>query len=205
MPGRASSDAVSRVDVGEKEKMLILDSLDGLIDLVQAGVLEIHPWGSTLRASGAAGPADLRSRSRRGRAVERGDRGAPSRCAASSQALGLTSFVKTSGGKGLHVVLPIEPRDDWDEAKAFTQSVAERDGQGAARALRRHDDQERPGAGASSSTICATAAAPPRSRPIRPGRCRSPRCRRRSPGTSFPRASAPTTSRSTTCASASMS
>ena len=41
------SDAVRRVDVGEKEKMLILDSRDGLIDLVQAGVLEIHPWGST--------------------------------------------------------------------------------------------------------------------------------------------------------------
>ena len=42
------SDAVRRVDVGEKEKMLTLDSLEGLIDLVQAGVVEIHPWGSTV-------------------------------------------------------------------------------------------------------------------------------------------------------------
>jgi bifunctional non-homologous end joining protein LigD len=39
--------------------------------------------------------------------------------------LGLASFVKTSGGKGLHVVLPIEPVTDWDDAKAFTQSIAD--------------------------------------------------------------------------------
>ncbi len=39
--------------------------------------------------------------------------------------LGLKSFVKTSGGKGLHVVLPVEPKVGWEEAKTFTQSIAE--------------------------------------------------------------------------------
>jgi bifunctional non-homologous end joining protein LigD len=41
------------------------------------------------------------------------------------QDLGLTSFVKTSGGKGLHVVFPIEATASWGEAKDFTKTIAE--------------------------------------------------------------------------------
>src|SRR5262245_30224545 len=40
------TDAVQRVDVGEKEPMLAIKNLAGLLELVQAGVAEIHPWGS---------------------------------------------------------------------------------------------------------------------------------------------------------------
>ncbi len=118
------SNAMRRVDVGEKEKMLILDNLDGLIDLVQAGVLEIHPWGSSFaqleqpdRLIFDLDPGEDVPWS----AVIEGAFEVRSRLAA----LDLKSFVKTSGGKGLHVVLPLEPKVGWDDAKSFTQSIAD--------------------------------------------------------------------------------
>jgi bifunctional non-homologous end joining protein LigD len=118
------SAAVRRIDVGEKEKMLVLDSLDGLIDLVQAGVVEIHPWGST--AAHLEQPDRLIFDLDPGEdvpwsAVIEGAHEVRRRL----EDLGLKSFVKTSGGKGLHVVLPLAPAAGWEEAKAFTQSVAE--------------------------------------------------------------------------------
>jgi bifunctional non-homologous end joining protein LigD len=116
--------AVQRVDVGEKEKMLAIDNLEGLIELVQAGIVEIHPWGSTVahlenpdRLIFDLDPAEDVPWS----AVIEGALDVRRQL----EDAGLKSFVKTSGGKGLHVVLPIVPETSWDEAKKFTQSIAE--------------------------------------------------------------------------------
>ncbi len=122
-PWQGLDDSVGRVDVGEKEPMLVIDDLSGLLNMVQAGVVEIHPWGS--RTEHLEEPDRL---------IFDLDPGEDVPWSATIEAakevrgrladLGLTSFLKTSGGKGLHVVVPLEPQAEWDAAKAFTQSIA---------------------------------------------------------------------------------
>ena len=106
------------------ESILVIDDLDGLIGLVQAGALEIHPWGAQLAdlehpdmivmdldpGEGVAWDAVIAA------AIEVRDR---------LTASGLACFVKTSGGKGLHVVAPLTPKSGWEDTKAFTKKVAE--------------------------------------------------------------------------------
>jgi bifunctional non-homologous end joining protein LigD len=110
--------------VAEKgDKIISIDDLDGLIALVQGGVLEIHTRGTTigdreradrlvfdLDPGPGTGWSDVVKAAREVR--ERLD------------ALKLKSFVKTSGGKGLHVVLPIKPTP-WEAAKDFCRALAE--------------------------------------------------------------------------------
>jgi bifunctional non-homologous end joining protein LigD len=118
------SDAVKRVDVGEKEPMLTISDLEGLLDFVQAGAVEIHPWGS--RYERLEQPDRLIFDLDPGEAVRWGDViDAAREMRDFLGELGLESFVKTTGGKGLHVVVPVEPTMDWEPAKSFTQSVAE--------------------------------------------------------------------------------
>lgn len=118
------SDAIHPVDVGNGETMLMIENLRGLMGLVQAGVLEIHPWGSRIDdiekpdrlimdldpGPGVGWPAVIDA------ALEMRTR---------LKGLKLKSFVKTSGGKGLHVVVPLTPDADWETAKAFSKSIAE--------------------------------------------------------------------------------
>ncbi len=123
-PWSGLSRVVQRVDVGEAEPMLALDSLEGLMSLVQAGVVEIHPWGS--RADRLDRPDRLIFDLDPGEdvpwsAVITAARAVRGRL----ESHGLKSFVKTSGGKGLHVVVPVEPSAGWAEAKSFTAAIAE--------------------------------------------------------------------------------
>lgn len=106
------------------EQMLVIDDLAGLIGLVQAGVLEIHPWGSSLAALEKPDVVifDLDP----GPGIEWPDLISASFAVRDHlQGLGMKSFVKTSGGKGLHVSVPLEPKADWTEVKAFAKGVAD--------------------------------------------------------------------------------
>jgi bifunctional non-homologous end joining protein LigD len=103
-------------------KIISIDDLDGLISLVQAGVLEVHTRGSTIDALDKADRLvfDLDPGPGTGwHDVVAAARDVRARLAQ----IKLKSFLKTSGGKGLHVVLPIKPTP-WDEAKDFCQAVA---------------------------------------------------------------------------------
>jgi len=103
---------------------LAITETGSLIALAQMGVLEIHVWGSTwpdierpdllvfdLDPDPGVEWGALADGARLLREVLRG--------------LGLESFVKTTGGKGLHVVAPITPSADWRAVRLFCKGTAE--------------------------------------------------------------------------------
>lgn len=105
------------------EPMLRILDFDGLMALVQSAALEIHPWGTTTRAwetpdmiTMDLDPADDVSWDE---VIE-----AALALKERIEAAGLAAFVKTSGGKGLHVVIPLEPRARWVAVKAFAKKLA---------------------------------------------------------------------------------
>jgi bifunctional non-homologous end joining protein LigD len=125
--------AVRRVKIREKTKVgeyLIADSLTAVVSLVQMGVLEIHTWNS--RFARVEQPdrivIDLDPGSRVSwRAVVQAARLVRELLAV----LDLDSFVKSTGGRGLHLVVPLTPVHDWatclDFARAFAQALVRRD------------------------------------------------------------------------------
>ncbi|HEY0414095.1 MAG TPA: non-homologous end-joining DNA ligase [Allosphingosinicella sp.] len=108
---------------GFEEPYLYIRDLPGLVAMVQMGVLEMHPWAVTVERPDRADRIvfDLDPDEGLGfaevirAALEVRDRLA---------ALGLESFVKTTGGKGLHVVVPVEPTAEWREVKSFAKGVS---------------------------------------------------------------------------------
>jgi bifunctional non-homologous end joining protein LigD len=99
--------------------------LRGLISLVQIGVLELHPWGSTTdhleQPDRMIFDFDPDPQLPWARVIE-----AALDMRDFLQGLGLAGFPKTTGGKGLHVVVPIAPRLDWSRVAAVAQAIAGR-------------------------------------------------------------------------------
>lgn len=115
---------VTITESGGPAPYLTIKEPGSLTALAQMGVLEIHVWGSTwpdiehpdvlvfdLDPDPAVPWPALAAGARLLRDVLR--------------ALGLESFVKTTGGKGLHVVAPVTPSAGWDEVRRFCKGVAE--------------------------------------------------------------------------------
>lgn len=124
---KAWSAQIERVRISEKDGegiYAVANSATAVVALVQKGVIELHVWGSTTRDLGKPDRMvfDLDP-----------DVGVPWREVTAATRLtrekladlGLETFLKTSGGKGLHVVVPLSPRHEWDEVKEFSRAVAE--------------------------------------------------------------------------------
>jgi bifunctional non-homologous end joining protein LigD len=99
-------------------------ALEAVVSAVQNGAIEFHTWGASV--------PDIAHPDRITMDLDP-DEDLPWKTLVEGtlltkallDALGLKSFLKTTGGKGLHVVAPIKPELGWDEVKAFTQRIAE--------------------------------------------------------------------------------
>ncbi|MCR6661635.1 MAG: DNA ligase D [Luteimonas sp.] len=123
--GLEQVDAVAlKEEAGSNAEYLVVRDASAVMELVQFNVLEFHPWGAFADRPDNAnrivfdldpGPgvawAEVVDAARHVRKL--------------LQQVALTSFVRTSGGKGLHVVVPLDPGCDWSLVKPFAHSVAE--------------------------------------------------------------------------------
>ena len=126
MPSTIGAFETMSSEEGEVKKYISIEEPKGYLALAQFGVIEFHSWGCHWRA-----------------ALEKPDRiifdldpGEGIRFRQTVEAafvvrevlsgMGLVPYVKTSGGKGLHVVVPLKPRLDWKKTHAATGEIAER-------------------------------------------------------------------------------
>ena len=106
------------------QPLLEIGSRAAVIGAAQMNVVEFHVWNSTAR--------NIEKPDRIVFDLDPGEGLAWSRMIKAAQLtetllkeLDLVSFLKTSGGKGLHIIVPLKPRDDWDAVKKFSRAVSE--------------------------------------------------------------------------------
>jgi bifunctional non-homologous end joining protein LigD len=118
--------ALRRVSIREKRKTgeyLVADTPAALVALVQMDIVEVHTWNT--RADDVERPDRVVIDLDPGDRVEWAEVVRAARAVRDAlEALGLASWVKTTGGRGLHVVAPLVPERDWTECLAFARGFA---------------------------------------------------------------------------------
>jgi bifunctional non-homologous end joining protein LigD len=122
--GHGAMPAGIRDGTADKAPYLAIDGLQGLIAMAQMSAIELHTWGATetdpLHADQLVFDLDpgegVKVSEIVAAALDMRDKLA---------AIGLASFCRTSGGKGLHVVAPLRPEQPWDTIRAFCRNFAE--------------------------------------------------------------------------------
>ncbi|MDP3607414.1 MAG: DNA ligase D, partial [Polaromonas sp.] len=104
--------------------LLAIATAETLLAAAQLNVMEFHTWNATTRAIGKPDRMTLD--------LDPGEGVSWAQVQESAQLvqaflkeLGLPCFLKTSGGKGLHVVVPLKPSFDWDTVKEFSQAIVQ--------------------------------------------------------------------------------
>lgn len=125
--GTGLGDAVEAIPLEQKsgrEDYLYIEDTEGLLQLVQMNTLELHPWGACV--DDPEHPDRLVFDLDPGEGVTWAAIKAAARDVRDRlQEIGLESFVRLSGGKGVHVVVPLTPKADWAQAKDFCESFAQ--------------------------------------------------------------------------------
>ena len=112
-------------EAGEEVQYVSIHNLQGLISLVQLDVLEIHPWGS--RSDRIDRPDRLVMDLDPGEGVPWATViEAAKSMRATLESFNLQAFARLTGGKGVHVVVPLQRRATWPELKQFTRGLAQR-------------------------------------------------------------------------------
>ncbi|CAM3339879.1 DNA ligase D [Asticcacaulis taihuensis] len=109
---------------GRDEDYIMIRDRAGLITMIQWGVIEIHPWGAMADAPDKPNQIifdlDPDPETPWDNVIE-GVREVKTRL----DEFGLKAFLKTTGGKGLHVVVPLTPKYTWATVKPFTRAIAQ--------------------------------------------------------------------------------
>ena len=111
-------------DPEDNEEFLYIEDFDGLAALVQIGVVEIHIWGATVDKIDTPDQFVFDLDPDEG-LDEEDVRKAALEFHEKLDDLELANYVKVSGGKGYHIVVPLKPKADWDAVKGFSHDFAQ--------------------------------------------------------------------------------